>query len=244
MCPSVSLTYNVPTAKSFTRPLASFALAPSTQQHPLTSNVMVVNKEGDLELYAVHDTPKQAVWSARGDLAIAAQLSCRIIEGSRDPGPEEYDEWAHQGSGSLYTYGVSQSRSREDSLMRGRQKPSSGPVVPLPPRSQPLFGRGDEEGFPALDSAILAATRSERGGADESSTKKGRGEGIEHLVGLGVGMTSRNHSSSRAKRTVGSKGINLVIENDISMTMKRRASRGYGLSEVRSVTREISVRGD
>jgi len=54
------------------------------------SNVMVVNKDGDLELYAVHDTPKQATWSARGDLALGAGLAIKGLNGYHDP--EEDDE--------------------------------------------------------------------------------------------------------------------------------------------------------
>lgn len=40
---------------------------------------MVVNKDGDLELYAIYDTPKQPIWSSRGDLAIGAGAGLKII---------------------------------------------------------------------------------------------------------------------------------------------------------------------
>ena len=40
---------------------------------------MVVNKDGDLELYAIYDTPKQPIWSSRGDLAIGAGVGLKII---------------------------------------------------------------------------------------------------------------------------------------------------------------------
>lgn len=73
------------TAKYFSRPLASFALVPnSSNPHPLTSNIMVVNKDGDLELYAIHDTPKQLAWSARGDLALGAGIGLKILEGYKE----------------------------------------------------------------------------------------------------------------------------------------------------------------
>jgi len=42
---------------------------------------MVVNKEGDLELYAIYDTTKQVAWSSRGDLAIGAGVGLRVVEG-------------------------------------------------------------------------------------------------------------------------------------------------------------------
>jgi hypothetical protein len=75
------------TAKYFSRPLASFALVPNStpgNPHPLTSNVMVVNKDGDLELYAIHDTPKQLAWSARGDFALGAGLGLKVLEGYKE----------------------------------------------------------------------------------------------------------------------------------------------------------------
>ena len=40
----------------------------------------VVNKDGDLELYAIYDTPKQPIWGARGDLAIGAGVGLKAIE--------------------------------------------------------------------------------------------------------------------------------------------------------------------
>jgi len=53
-------------------PSASFGTrAKREPTHPQTTDFptsMVVKQEpGDLELYAVHDTPKSATWSARGD---------------------------------------------------------------------------------------------------------------------------------------------------------------------------------
>ena len=47
--------------------------------HPVASNVMVVNKDGDLELYAIYDAPKQPIWSSRGDLAIGAGVGLKVI---------------------------------------------------------------------------------------------------------------------------------------------------------------------
>ncbi|KAG6890445.1 hypothetical protein C0992_001638 [Termitomyces sp. T32_za158] len=85
--------------KTFARPLSSFALAPSATRHPLTTNVMVVSKDGDLELYAVYDTPKPAVWSSRGDLAIAAGPSCRIVEAPQD---DDVPEDMLQSTSSLF----------------------------------------------------------------------------------------------------------------------------------------------
>ena len=44
------------------RSLASLSLVPNPNiLHPFASNDMVVNKDGDLELYAMYDTPKQLI---------------------------------------------------------------------------------------------------------------------------------------------------------------------------------------
>ena len=55
--------------------------ANSNAPHSITSDSIVVNADGDLELYAIHDTPKQIVWSAKGDLAFGAGLGLKLLEG-------------------------------------------------------------------------------------------------------------------------------------------------------------------
>lgn len=144
---------------------------------------MVVNREGDLELYAVHDTPKQAVWSARGDLAIGAGQSYRIIPGFNEdePPPEPWDVQTN----SQYQFKpelISRSRSgqpREESIARtrGRSKPGTFP-------SAPMFGRGDEDGFPALNTS--------------SSVIPGQGHGQTNLAATRPGK-SRTYSPARLR---------------------------------------------
>ncbi|KAF9462363.1 hypothetical protein BDZ94DRAFT_738933 [Collybia nuda] len=254
--PSLVLT-DTRRTKRFSRALASFALVPSPQRHPLTSNVMVVNKEGDLELYALHDTPKQAIWSARGDLAISAGQMCRVLEGF----PEmniEVEQWEGQNA-SQYTYSGdphsshSQSQDRSESATRGRSKPSKdrGPVVPAPPTAfPPFFGRGDEEGFPALTSPVpttgptnLAATRPKKGRDfspadfkhhDLAQRNNNVGDAKDDVTASGRrrkegGDDQPSRSVTRGRRLP--RGVNHVVEDDISMVMKRRALKGYGLSK-------------
>jgi WD repeat-containing protein mio len=269
-----SLTFSSLLAKAFPRALASFALVPNTtaHSHPLTSNVMVVNKEGDLELYAVYDTPKQATWSARGDLAISAGQTCRVLEG-----------FSESSLVQRLTQSNSNSRSREaETVLRGRPHPVANstnvtrqrtitdPVIPSPPPA-PLFGRGDEEGFPALGSGSrsgtpthLADSREKKGSASgitldrrakwdnagsvvggesiiTTATAPGTGtvttmrgvSGVRNRRsrdGLETGVGSRTHSMSRGRRM--GRGVNRIVEDDISMLMRRRALKGYGLSKV------------
>ena len=59
---------------------------PHTRPSSLTTEVMVVNRDGDLELYAVYDAPKQIAWSARGDLAFGVGPSHKLIPGFQDRG--------------------------------------------------------------------------------------------------------------------------------------------------------------
>jgi hypothetical protein len=121
---------------------------------------MVVTKDGDLEMYAIHDAPKQLVWSARGDLTFGCCVNLKVIPGL--PGNDVDAEVSRSASGYRFAAG-SRSRSAQagdDNLIRGRPAkshslPPAAPPIPTPP----LYGRGDEEGFPALPgSQMLAPT--------------------------------------------------------------------------------------
>ncbi|KII92498.1 hypothetical protein PLICRDRAFT_155080 [Plicaturopsis crispa FD-325 SS-3] len=235
--------------KYFNRPLASFALVPGLEAHSLTSKAMIVNKDGDLELYAVHDTPKQAVWSARGDLALGAGKTCRIVPGFHETSPPN-EPW-----------NISPSRGAIDRTLSHHERERSpmneaGGFNTLPP----IFGRGDEDGFPALTANVthapanLAATRP--GHVQSHSPASFRSYHFEHSsavpeVGTGSGSTAdkaahtnginkershrgrhRDKSASRGRKQ-NLKLIQHVVEEDISMVMRQRVVRGYGLASPR-----------
>ncbi|KAH7928941.1 hypothetical protein BV22DRAFT_1030156 [Leucogyrophana mollusca] len=229
--------------KNFSRPLASFALVPSAHPFPLTSQVMVVNREGDLELYAVHDTPKHASWSTRGELAISAGLSYNVIRGFHDatPPPQPWD--------------ISIARGGEDSNTRERGKTST---------LAPTFGRGDEDGFPALggDTADSVGTKPSKprtyspatlrhynfehsavrvdpasqmsGIVDQPSGKKINGEETKARIVRG----NLDKSPSKGRKQP-SRAFHDVVQGDISMRMRHRAIRGYGLTSARHNTQVI-----
>ncbi|KAI0746113.1 hypothetical protein C8Q76DRAFT_852601 [Earliella scabrosa] len=136
--------------KTFVKSFASFALVPSAEQHPLTSNVMLVNKDGDLDLYAVHDTPVHTPWSSRGDLALGVGCSYTILPGITDTTPprEPWDLLAARPSrpGSR-AYSLERREYAEDGSFSRRYSPTYSMA------SAPTFGRGDEDGFPALSPA-------------------------------------------------------------------------------------------
>jgi hypothetical protein len=244
----------------------------NTHQRPLTSDVVIVNKEGDLELYAMHDIPKQATWSTRGDLAISSGQTCRVLEGFPESSLLEHVD-------PLSSHSHSRAREPEFDL-RGRAHPAinsartassrhrmmNAPVIPPPPA--PLFGRGDEEGFPALPSSSGSGARTptysgkEKRSSSVITADRGRWtktESMESVMapasvagtvrterasvlggrnrrsgeGIEVGAGSRGHSTARGRRA--GRGANRVVEDDISMMMKKRALKGYGLSKVCSL---------
>lgn len=261
-------------AKDFNRTLASFALVPSAKTHPLTANVMVVNDSGDLELYAIHDTPKQAPWSARGDIAIGAGQSYKIIAGFSDtePPPEPWDLPTAQGRyPAPRTESLARSdRTREDSAVRGRSKHFS------PTASFGRSGGGDEEAFAVLGGGTnggvtaptnLAATRPGKSRtfspasfrhyqfehSVERSSARAEGDAPPSRAGtvdqLARGITEdprarsrrslREKSASRVKKNT--RGIQQLVEDDVSMTMRDRVIRGYGLSNVLGLGRLVTT---
>ncbi|KAJ7595018.1 hypothetical protein C8J56DRAFT_928212 [Mycena floridula] len=203
--------------KSFLRPLASFALVPSLNSHPLASHLMVVNKEGDLELHAIHDTPKQSAWSARGDLAIGAGKSYQILSVNVDR--------LYQGQQSRPSL-LQSPQGQEQSLARGRERtPATA-----------LFGRGDEDGFPALISSPLTAKQIDFGPDMEKIPRR-------------AVQRSHSQSHSHTRKTAAeplavqplSKVIGHIVAEDISMKMRRRVLQGYGIGDPRQNSKIIEA---
>ncbi|KAJ7229086.1 hypothetical protein GGX14DRAFT_416631 [Mycena pura] len=290
--------------KSFPKILSSFALVPSLSQNPrlpLTSNVMVVNREGDLQLYALHDTPKQAIWSSRGDLAVSAGQSCRVFSGIMEGEAEIEQAFLQQRERetSLEQFRLAQQqaaleseRSRSTAIDSNRgdapQIIERGRTVGSPfESSPPLFGRGDEDGFPALGAASVApmSTRTRDASRQSSAIQTTGPTGISATRPSSV-ANSRTYSpasmrrypyetsiqQSRSRSRTGQKqntdpprtaqswdaaaaeaaakspgwakksirrvrsrslnklrGIEHVVEDDISMVMRRRCLRGYSI---------------
>ncbi|KAK7693790.1 hypothetical protein QCA50_003362 [Cerrena zonata] len=233
--------------KNFNRSLASFALVPTSDSFPLTSNVMVVNKEGDLELYAVHDTPTHTPWSPRGDLTLGIGRSYKILPGfhERGPPPEPWEILMESAAPA-----VSTPHSTDERHSHGPSRAASPP---------PMFGRGDEDGFPALPlppsnpylktEANLTATRPNGARTynpailrslhfeHSAPTKLSRTTSAEHHSALRVGnghikpKATHRHSREPSPGWGNTTDVAMQhgIEEDISMTMRRRVIRGYGL---------------
>ncbi|KAH9892448.1 hypothetical protein C8Q73DRAFT_761814 [Cubamyces lactineus] len=252
--------------KTFSHSFASFALVPSPKPHPLTSNIMLVTKEGDLELYAVHDTPVHPVWSSRGDIALGIGCSYTVISGITDttPPPEPWDIPMHRASlpGS-HAHSLERLDLAGD-MSRMRLRSESPPRV-VPPAT---FGRGDEEGFPALSPSPV------RPQADEPTARSGRRRTHSppamrqprfEYAAFSKGKHDWAHSHGRkhrgetdtqsvhphisfptprtvtlaldddeprarpSRKAVSLKALQNIVESDISMVMRKRAIRGYGV---------------
>lgn len=248
---STSSTHSLTTiAKNLGKPLSSFALVPSADPFPLTSNVMIMNREGELELHGVHDTPTHTPWSPRGDLSIGIGTSYRTIRGfhEREPPPEPWDIIMQPS----VTDSAPQSAVRADS--RDRRGAPEGRAA-----SPPTFGRGDEDGFPAL-----VPTNSMKAPANLAATRPGRDRNyspaalrnlsFEHTTvakrismsypkesqqrvnggGKGKGAVAKVVRRSASPWTHGSaEAMQHCVEGDISMTIRRRVIHGYGLINVR-----------
>jgi len=151
------------TAKYFPRPLASFALAPNStpgNPHPLTSNVMVVNRDGDLELYAIHDTPKQLAWSARGDFALGAGLGLKVLEGYRESeNDDEEDRFVPDEPKQRKSSRDTSSRGRDASRVHVSERDLS-PAAPIT-RGRDRQGatrRDSHASLPALSLTTVSPT--------------------------------------------------------------------------------------
>lgn len=221
-------------------------MVPTKQTNPLACNVMIVNKDGDLELYQVHDTPKQAVWSARGDLTIGAGKGLKVFEGF--PNHEGLDglhpESVRQTSVKRYPINekdqASRSRSapgRADS-QRGRAPKLPASAAPPPPSA--LFAREDEAhaAFSGVSAQLALSARKQRD-RDYSPSPFRKYNVGEHGSGVRGANASRSRERKRSPSTgrrksskgpdVKSKGVTAVLEDDISMIMYKRALQGYSL---------------
>lgn len=195
---------------------------------------MVVNKDGDLELYAVHDTPKQVAWSARGDLAIGVGRSHKLIPGFQE------------GEVSLQPWDVSKTTDVQFAL-GGRPEATS---------SEFTDSRRDADGFPSS-----AQESSGNGKQSKSRTYSPasfrhyplelsavRGDALvpaegtleqpsRHAVGSEEGKKKAPRTQVDKPTTSKSKKHSLraiyqIVEDDISMVMRHRVIRGYGIRSV------------
>ena len=208
--------------------------------HPLASNVMVVNKDGDLELYAIYDTPKQPIWSSRGDLAIGAGVGLKIIGDYQNTTlVDAFSSESVVQTRSVLKYNkdrVSSSRSiptPEHSCTRGRSgHRSEEHQVQLIP---PVYGV-DDLSLPVTSTGLSATKPAKARTCSPVSVRKhprshSRTDTIPAEESSGVQRITSPRRPTKS-RDVKIHGLIHVLQDDISMVMRRRALAGYGLSKV------------
>lgn len=191
---------------------------------------MVVNKDGDLELYAVHDTPKQVAWSARGDLAFGVGRSHKLITGFQDRDissqPWEVSKTTDdqfvlgskpKASSSEFTDG----RRIGDEFPPGTQEikqPKTRTFSPASFRHYPLelsAARGDVP--------IPAERTLEQPGRRATSNEEAKRKTSRVQVDKPISSKSKKHPL---------RAVYQIVEDDISMVMRHRVLRGYGIKNV------------
>jgi hypothetical protein len=229
---------------------------PATRPNPLVVSLMAITKDDDLETANTHDTPTHVQWCARGSMAVAVGSAYRIFH-SVPPGEIIPDPWSvvptiiSEGTG-IGTFPIEVSRGR-------------------PRLSRPTFGRGDEDGFPALTSAVQSPKPSPRVKSSPLPALKGTASPAHRSVPaspylkgsaelpsspgpaslapvsrqttVGSKPSESSASVSRARSASGRPWrravdravdrVQALVDEDISMVMRRRVIKGYGLGYVR-----------
>jgi SEA/GATOR complex protein SEA4/MIOS len=239
---------------------------PVARSNPLSIPLMVITKDDELETAGIHDTPIHVKWSAQGNMAIAVGSAYRIFSSVRS-GEVIPEPWSIQYT--VVPEGINSTGFGPSPIevSRGRSPRQSLP--------QPSFGRGDEDGFPALTSARpspkpsprfkpspLPSSKPKEGTASPAHRSvpaspylKGNVElpsspgpaslappspasGSRNTAGASK-TPERNTSSSRVRHASGRHSRRAIdrtqalVDEDISMIMRRRVINGYGLSHVR-----------
>ncbi|KAI0305481.1 hypothetical protein B0F90DRAFT_1808734 [Multifurca ochricompacta] len=209
----------------------------TAQLSPNTSGSLVLSntRKYDLETANTHDTPIHVQWSPRGSMAVAVGSAYRIFS-SVQPGEIVPEPWSIVPA--VVSEGVDDTGfgNFPIDVSRGRSPRSSW--------QQPTFGRGDEDGFPALTSArpspkprqkrVLKCGASFFPGPT-SLAPPSPATGSVHIIGT-TKLTENNVASSRTQNASGRPWRRAIdrtqalVDEDISMSMRRRVIKGYGLS--------------
>ena len=256
--------------------MTSFALVPERSNNPLSSNLVVVNKEGDLEVYSVHDTPSNCSWNNRGDLSLALGSSYRIFPTPKHVGssPNPWDvPLLHKQSREASSANKGQTGEDDQSRNRGRSQSLGFPST---------FGRGDEDGFPALSATLLkSALDAQRTGHPQGNNLDGiplppslsrrstavtrapslrdlrtaakiqavvedpppqaetlvQATNADKLADLDLDLEKdpqfiRSSGINQSPQPSSFQKVRQVLQGDISIVMRWRAAKGYGLSNV------------
>jgi WD repeat-containing protein mio len=167
----------------------------------------------------MHDAPKQIAWSSRGDLAFGTGQTFSITPG--------YGEYTGQDTDKL------QSEPRHDSsarLDRGRSKARKEPIGSV------------------LGSSVLALSSTSTALAKPRTSYDRHGEHAKGEIiddrNLDSGVDDHQIDDTGGVKELGRRGLRYTsddrlrklktyVEEDISMLMRSRAIKGYGIGNVR-----------
>ena len=130
----------------------------------------------------MHDTPSNCSWSHRGELCLALGTSYRIFSSPERSGssPNPWDvPLLHNHSREVSAGSKEQTGDEDQSRSRGRSQSLVSP---------PTFGRGDEDGFPALSATLLKSA------LDAKQTQRNALDGIS----LPPSLSRRSAAVTRA----------------------------------------------
>jgi hypothetical protein len=170
---------------------------------------MVVNKDGDLELYAMHDTPSHVQWNTRGDLTIGAGLHYGILQGRAEG--ETMPASQDQKNSGLLSQALRFPGLNADGSLRHPKLTHLNDNDSHFPHN---IWNDAEAGLPrSMDSITLNG--------------RGKGEALRHPDRSALPILA-GHNSSEVPRRM----MHQVLEEDISVLMRRRALLGLGLAHV------------
>lgn len=224
-------------SRRFSRALASFAFVPNQE----TKHLVGLSRDGDIE-FSVTPDPHTIAWSARGELGIELGRQWRVFQPvlSADGQPRPWDTpapaseplWRANGSTKLpTTFG----RGDDDGFPALPAIPPR--LAPPQPRAQiyspasigriPLErGPGDTTPRPGTTIALPDALSPVEAPATTPSTR------FASLAPKGPRKASKSpapRASSKSRVPAGQKSSVRVVRDDISVVMRRRVLRGYGL---------------
>jgi hypothetical protein len=193
---------------------------------------MVVNRDGDLELYAVHDTPKQVAWSARGDLAIGVGRSHKLIPGFQDKeiSPQPWD--VSETIDDQFTSG-GRPKATSSEFTDGRRHDDG-----FPPGAQESLGIGKQSKSRTFSPASfrhypleLSTVRGDASIPVERTFEQPNRRVMSTEEGKTLRIQVDKPTTSRSKKHP-LRAIYQIVEDDISMVMRHRVMRGYGIRSV------------
>lgn len=223
-------------------PIMSFALARTSLRHPMTSNMIVLGKDGELKPYVVNDIATHTIWSARGEALVGAGTQLHIFPGFRETAypPEPWDIEAIVGNvaqasnvAAISRDVSTQTKSRMRSVDRYNSRNGSRQFASPDVRSSSLsLTRGSSRTYSPI------SVRRNSGDSILPDPPHLESEGASKYIESITRVSSR--SISRGRKHSRERDCPRGLESDISMLMRRRVIYGYCLTNHESNARVLS----